>query len=65
MEITDLNVSDMPVEPSKIELTLPTNINGPNPFVFTGCKGMMLEDFESLPVIRVIESSPIAVTTGL
>ena len=65
MKITDLNVTDMPVEPTKIDLTFPTEIKDPSPFVFTGCKGMMLEDFDSLTIFTPIQNEPIAGTVGL
>ncbi|NEO71781.1 hypothetical protein [Moorena sp. SIO3H5] len=65
MNITDLKVTDMPVETINTGLTLPTEIKDPNPFVFTGCKAIMLEDFDSLPIITTIESASVAAVTGL
>ena len=38
----------------------------PNPFVYGMCKGMMLDDFQSLPVVTPkIESTAVGVVPGI
>jgi len=65
MNITDLKVTDTPIETINTGLTFPTEIKDPNPFVFTGCKGLMLDDFDSLPIITTIDTASVAAVTGL
>ncbi len=68
MEITNLKFTDMPVETTTVDLTLPTETKEPSRFVFTGCKGLMLADFESIPTTTPFITAtvePIAVIVEL
>ncbi|NEP47897.1 MAG: hypothetical protein F6K65_03345 [Moorea sp. SIO3C2] len=69
MDIKDINFNDVKIDLTK-NITSTTNaIEGVKkdqiPFVFTGCKGLMLDDFDSLPIITTVEPTSIAASTGL